>query len=643
LDLVIRASQLDLSHPIEKLFATMLNDSPGVIAPSRWVTLGICVALLLLFCVLSRSAVRTKSSTYDEPIHALGGWTHLRFGDFRNNFEDPPLWQYWAALPVGKDALKVNWGLPSWTGMNQFNDAQQWIFAVNTLYRTPGNDGEGFIQQMRAQMIWVGVLLGAVICWWSWRLGGALAAIAATAFFALDPNFLAHAALVKNDVPMALVMFVFAIAMWRVGQKLTLLRALVLSLVVGLGMTVKFSAGILVPMAVVILGIRALLPDPWESWVARNLFPLVLKTRLQRILAAASVMVLMGVVSIFCIWMAYGFRFHAANDPDFKINTPFILSQAASTDTMKKHPDTQPSAEEIKAWQPDFFIRTIEYGLEHQLLPEAWLNGLLFVHARSGIRSSFLLGHKSQVGFWYYFPLAMLFKTATATLVAGFVLLGLWGTKKITHRKELKLVDVWTMIVLTIPFAMYLLSAMTSNLNIGLRHVLPLYPFIYVWLGLGTAWAVARWRKRATVVVCGVAIALVVEACQAWPNYLAFFNAPSGGSQGGLQLLGDSNLDWGQDLPLLAQWQKDHPNRILYLSYFGMADPEAYGIVYKNLPGGYPFGPPVGQPNLPGILAISATNLQGVYIDPNMYKALREKPPLDVLGGTIYLYKHGFE
>jgi hypothetical protein len=632
-----RAARLDLSHTIETLIATMAKGSLGVMAPNRWVTLAICVAMLIVFWALSRTAIKTKSSTFDEPIHTIGGWTHLRFGDFRNNYEDPPLWQYWAALPCGKDALKVNWTLPSWTGMNAFNDAQQWIFAIQTLYRTPGNDGEAFVQQMRGQMVFIGVLLGAVIGWWSWRLGGALAAIAATAFFAFDPNFLAHAAVVKNDVAMSLVMLVFAIATWKLGQKITILRILGFSLSIGLGLTVKFSAGLLVPMAFILFGIRVAMRAPWPM-PGKDLVK-----RTHKLLAAACVMVIAGFISVLCIWAAYGFRYHAANDPNLNINTKFILAQAAATDTISRHPGRQPTEEELKAWQPDTFTRAIVKSNEKHLLPEAWLNGLLFVHARSTLRSSYLMGKKSDVGFWYYFPMAMLFKTATATLVAGLVLLCTWAVKKSRLRKSsppLKLVDRWTMWTLVIPFGVYLFSVMTSNLNIGLRHVLPLYPFIYVWIGIGAAWALPRFKRLGLVLSFGIAIALVVETCQAWPNYLAFFNAPSGGYRGGFYLLGDSNLDWGQDLPLLAQWQKQHPNRKLYLCYFGMCDPEFYGINYTNLPGGYPFGPPVEQPQGEGIIAVSATALQGVYLGPEMYAQLRAREPLEVLGGTIYLYKH---
>jgi hypothetical protein len=392
-----------------------------------------------------------------------------------------------------------------------------------------------------------------------------------------------------------------------------------------------------VPMAVVLLGIRALMPAPWPMPKQ------TLTKRSQKSLAAACVMVIAGFISVLCIWTAYGFRFHAANDPNFNINTQFVLAQAAATDTIKQHPGQQPTPEELKAWQPDALTRGILWSLDHRLLPEAWLNGLLFVHARSGVRSSYLMGQKSDVGFWYYFPMAMLFKTATATLVSGFVLLGAWSIRKFQLRRSpgaIQLIDRWTMWALLTPFALYLISVMTANLNIGLRHVLPLYPFMYVWLGIGSAWALTRFKRLGLVLGFGLAIALVVETCQAWPNYIAFFNAPSGGASGGIRLLGDSNLDWGQDLPLLAEWQRQHPNRPLYFCYFGMADPEFYKINYHNLPGGYPFGPPVEQPQGECILAISATALQGVYLGPEMYAQLRAREPMEVLGGTIYLYKH---
>src|SRR4029077_14439689 len=97
------------------------------------------------------------------------------------------------------------------------------------------------------------------------------------------------------------------------------------------------------------------------------------------------------------------------------------------------------------------------------------------------------------------------------------------------------------------------------------------------------------------------------------------------------------------DLKLLAQWQKKHRDEKLYLVYFGLADPWGYRIDYINFPGGYLFGPEVQySSDDPGVLAISATNLQGIYQEcplKTAYPELLNVKPMEVLGGSIYLYR----
>jgi len=174
---------------------------------------------------------------------------------------------------------------------------------------------------------------------------------------------------------------------------------------------------------------------------------------------------------------------------------------------------------------------------------------------------------------------------------------------------------------------------MTADFNLGLRHIFPVYPFMYV----GAAWVIGaslRRSGRPARVAAGMpAVLLAGETLSAWPNYLAYFNVAAGGSRGGLKLLGDSNLDWGQDLPALAQWQKQHPHRPVALAYFGMADPAFYGIRYDPLP---PWPPPPGFAAT-HILAVSATHLQGIF-DERYAEYRQLPPPAEVLGGTIYLY-----
>ena len=143
------------------------------------------------------------------------------------------------------------------------------------------------------------------------------------------------------------------------------------------------------------------------------------------------------------------------------------------------------------------------------------------------------------------------------------------------------------------------------------------------------------------LIVLGAALSL--ESLKTFPDYLSFFNAAAGGSRGGIALLGDSNLDWGQDLKSLATWQQTHADTPLYLAYFGLADPHAYGIRYTPLPGGYHYDPKPDWPHGMCTVAVSATYLQGLLIDPELYelfyKRLATTPPSEVLGGTIYIYE----
>jgi hypothetical protein len=191
---------------------------------------------------------------------------------------------------------------------------------------------------------------------------------------------------------------------------------------------------------------------------------------------------------------------------------------------------------------------------------------------------------------------------------------------------------------------LFLGSAMHSNFNIGLRHILPVYPFAFIAIG----WAVSRiWaaRKRSgRIVVIALGVMLAIESLPTYPDFIPFFNVVAVAAEGRkIDLLGDSNLDWGQDLPLLAAWQRANPKVPLYLSYFGYEDPAFYKIRYTPLPGGYRYDP---KPKFPdpyqkSVLAISATNLQGV-LEPDglkpYYRQWSELKFRAVLGGSIYLF-----
>jgi hypothetical protein len=482
----------------------------------------------------------------------------------------------------------------------------------------------------------------------------------------------------------------------------------VVGLVLGGAVNVKFSGSLLGPIVVLMLIGRAVLPAPWR------VLSLNLVTIGQRLWAVPMVTALVLLVSWAVTWAVYGFRFAPTRDA-VPLNISAFIDVARYRElvaeiTAREGKSRMPTQQEYDAHHVGSIPILITWMNERRLLPQGWLFGFLYTYATTRTRSAFLMGHTSLIGFWNYFPLAMLFKTPLATLLAMFAAAGFtlarlifppvarWeqaqrarglatvdrltadtpcGTGVLdapepnesdeilaspTPRRPgtISLADAppsrplhqttWAMICLIVPPGVYGIAALMTNLNLGIRHVLPIYPFLYIAVGLVTVRLLRLGLPWAKWVVAALAVALAVEALAAYPNYLPFFNVACGGSRGGRWLLGDSNLDWGQDLINLANWRKQHTDKPLFLSYFGMANPEYYGIDYTNVWGGFMFrNTPNGYeranelhlwelPNRAAYLAVSATNLQSIYMEDYEMKALQDVKPREVLNGTIYIY-----
>jgi hypothetical protein len=162
-----------------------------------------------------------------------------------------------------------------------------------------------------------------------------------------------------------------------------------------------------------------------------------------------------------------------------------------------------------------------------------------------------------------------------------------------------------------------------------------------MFLGITAAGAWNSSNRRSRLIVWLLAVGLAAETAFACPNYIAFFNVACGGSRGGLRLLGQSNLDWGQDLPALAAWQADHPDRQLYLLYWGSADPRYYGIRYINLDQSTaPSDQTIPGPGRPAY-AIGAVAVTDPFVrnsQRGLFDSLEDRQPIAVLNGSIYIY-----
>jgi hypothetical protein len=606
--------------------------------------------LLALFAVVAWTASSTKCMTLDEPMHALGGWLWTHERDFRFDPEDPPLWGYWMAFPNGRDALRVDLHDPSWHAIAETHWTQQ-AWWLKTLHGTPGNDAYTFVRRARAMALALGVLLGAMVAWYAWKVaaattapatsapalppgasappargGAAVAAIVAACAFALDPNFLGHAPLVKNDLAISLVFLALSYALWRAGTRVTWANALAAGVLCGAAMSVKFSGVLALPMAGVLLVTRAALPAPWV--VLRR----PVATRGGRLAATAGVLAAVSLLAVAVVWASYGFRYRAIPDGT-PLNIQLQAMRAIDGQLRAADPSRTPTLAQLQTARPGAFVNAVLAINRLRLMPEAWNNGLLYTYQSALVRPSYLLGEVSMTGWWYYFPLAMAFKTPLATMALAIVAVIVAIRLRLGAGDPAK---QWALLCLLVPAAIYFLMTLRTNLNIGLRHVLPVYPLLYVVI----AWAIAEgWRRGVRFIrpaTVALSVLLAAETLMAWPDYIAFFNLAAGGPRGGIRLLGDSSLDWGQDLPLLAQWQKTNPDRPIHLRYFGSADPADF-VPHVPLDPAQP-----QMPSPPAVVAVSATFLQGLYVPDGarpFYDALRRRTPLAVLGGTIYVFE----
>jgi hypothetical protein len=532
----------------------------------------VAAVALAAFIVLALGDLLTTSPTSDETVHLSAGWSYLATHDFRINPEHPPLLKYIAALPllsmhVSAEALHGEAWRDSIEHLNG-----EWAFAHDFLYgRKNGaylNDSASMFRRARiALLVFCGIGTAAIIFFWALELWGPWGAALSVSLYCFDPNFIAHSGLVTTDAGVSFLMTAAVYFFWRWCRRATGLNASLFVLAFAVAQITKYSALLLF----VFIPILALFAYRKRGWRAFALYGAGL------------------VAAWVVIWGAYGFRFAASTSPlpmrqavdEWYTKLHFIGSGEVLTDeTFRKALTTTPTG---------WFGRVLETEYDHHLLPEAYVYGIAQMQSSAALRQSYLRGEEWLTGFRSYFFQAFLFKTPIATIAA--ILSALFVAFRTRRREPFLLV----------PAALYLIVAVTAHVDLGIRHLLPMYPFLYILCGiLGARFFVAA---AAAALSCLVVFAPFNPM---WGRHLSYFNELAGGPVNGWKILSDSNVDWGQDLPRLHDWLAAHggTDQTISLAYFGTADPHYYGIRYADLIKGAPLV-------RPGYLAISVTRYSG--------------------------------
>lgn len=517
------------------------------------------------------------SQTADEPMHIAAGFQLLTTNRYDLDAEHPPLARVVLALdsvlsgakPAGGNALSIG----------------NAILERNDHYRRN-------LFGARAGNLLFFLLGAAIVGLWTRRLFGDGAALVSLALFGALPPILGHAGLATTDMAAAATTAtaLFLLARWLDAPSWP--NALLVAAGCGIGLLSKFSFVVFFPAAAAMLVI---------AQVASRRAQLAPRQRIPQIAAGA-------LIAFVMVWAGYKFSTGSLNEARLKEFVPSLPPHAAAEyatqpgydwvrldlleryywysegaakrvghgvdfvdwakaagypspmagrhgDTMIGTPPLPPVALTDRILEP---MRSAwqSIAIHHTIPAPIFFAGLELVrrHSSAG-HPGFLLGNFRDHGWWYYFPVILFFKTPLA-----FLILAVIGIVEMLRSRNAEAIGV-----ALAPAAM-ILPTLTTGINIGVRHILPIYPLLTICAAYGV---VALWRRWRVVVII-LLVWYFVATALAHPDYMSYFNEAAGRHPERIAV--DSNLDWGQDLLRLAEVVRREHIDHLYLAYFGTAD-----------------------------------------------------------------------
>jgi hypothetical protein len=556
-----------------------------MLRPGGWFWIAVIV-LLATMTTLQIVSARQETQTFDEGFYLAAGYSYWKLADFRLEPQHPALGKLLVSFPL----LFLNPVLPvdhsSWARANDTDFGWEFMHAN----RVPADT---MLFAGRLMTVGVSLCLGVAIALWTRRTFGAAAAILALLFYCFDPSVLAHGHYVTNELLVTLFAFLACTAWWRYLRAPAWGWLAVTGLLTGLALATKLSALFLFPVVFLLYCIA------WRRHPSR--------------FDAKRLVISMSLLAI-CAFLTVAGTYVQRLD----------LLIPATRSARLADPSIRMIRDEDQANPIGKSLAWIGGRLGLRAHPFLLSVGKLGSHNTGG-HPAYLLGMRSQRGWWYYFPVAFAVKTPIATLAALLLV-------RVLAAKWLRTSAAVNWPVLLVPLIVYLPLSMTTHINIGLRHLFPIFPFLFIAIGAIIAGMDWNWRAPAAI---ALGIGLVAETASVHPHHLAFFNRFVGGPAQGARYLLDSNLDWGQDLKKLKAFADRKRIDRLCLAYFGKASPEYYGLAAAGLPN----APDSEEWNsVDCIAAVSANQLYGLYDSPERFARLRQMEPIAKVGYSIYVY-----
>lgn len=572
------------------------------------------IGLLVLQAALIAVTLHRESLTFDEDDHMYSGYRMWTAADYGLNPEHPPLVKLLATLPVLGQKL---WAPPLrgvYFKVEAVGDGRRWL---------EHNDGGGqrLVFRMRLATALLALALSLMIFLATSEWFGTTAALIAMTFAVFEPNILAHSGLVTTDIACALFFLASIYAFYRYVAKPGWIRLVVAGVAAGLLLASKHT-GVLIGVILPLLAVLEVAVAP-------------ARTRMRQAVRLFAACVGMALISVAVLWSFYGFRYAAR-----PAGLPMVPTLAVYAGFLKP-----------------FEQHVILSIARLHLLPESYLMGVADIRLMAKYFHTFLLGRWYPHGILWYFPAVMTIKSTLGLLAAvaltGFAFVAGRMKAKLRQGTEPELARGRALMYLSLAAAVLLAVAILNGLNIGVRHILPVYALAIVLAGAGLA-AFAG-RSRTWMWACALILtAHVASSMRAFPNEIAYANEAWGGPRNVHLYLSDSNADWGQQLFQVKAWENRHPGEECWFAYFagGIVPPlDLYGIKCHALPNGIrntPFNINNDDLDAPaaihGTLLLSAAEVSGVEWDNqlNPYRRFQSMKPDEEIDYGILVYKGEF-
>lgn len=539
------------------------------------------VALLLVQASLAVLSLVRENPTIDEVVHLPAGVSYWQKGTFRLYPHNPPLVKMIAAAPVvlSKPVVEPIYAGPYW------GETPNKMAFAHEFTRFNAERYFELCVQARLLMPLFCVLGGLVVFAWSKRLYGNNGGLLSLALWVFCPNILAHGRLVTTDVAATAIGCGATFLFWRYLHRPGWRSATFAGIALGIAQLAKYSMLLLFVI--------------WPlMWLLREFLHGARQGRLKRWTAAIGHGIEVVVISMLVINLGYGFEGFGKPLGRFDFVSRTLTVDRATPVFATPPPTNVDLLMRIREYQVNRFRGTWLAGLPVPL-PQYYVTGfdeqkqeaegtqVRYLVAPEQVAAMgergkeivgypvFLDGELRQKSWWYYFVFALAYKVPEGTwLLAGLAAVLLLAAP----RARAPWADELAVIVP--PLVVLAVMSFGTNINLGLRYVLPIFPYGFIFIGKVAPWVaglssrVRAWAAGAVVACLGLT---VMATALVHPHYLAYFNWASGGAARGSEHLIDSNLDWGQDLIGLREWLRENaPNERVGLAYFGQIPPSVY-------------------------------------------------------------------